>query len=112
MEDATLMLLNESQDVNRPASRIRYEEDVYGWALEQASLIQAGRFSELDVANLVDEVSDVARREVHELENRLSVLLQHLLQWDYQRKRRSASWARTIREQRRQVSRLLQDSPA
>ena len=110
MEHATFTLLNDAKDGTPAPSPIRYEEDLHGWALEQAALIKAGRFSELDVANLADEVSDVARREVHELESRLSVVVQHLLNWDFQQKRRSASWARSIREQRRQVSRLLQDS--
>ena len=108
MEEATFTLLRDPKDAT--PSPIRYEEDLYAWALQQAALIKAGRFSELDVVNLADEVSDVARREVHELESRLSVLLQHLLKWDYQQERRGSSWARSIREQRRQVDRLLQDS--
>ena len=110
MEHAMFTLLNDSKDETRAASPIRYEEDLHGWALEQAALIKAGRFTELDVVDLADEVSDVARREGHELESRLGLVLQHLLQWDVQQKRRSASWARSIREQHRQVSRLLQGS--
>lgn len=109
---ATFTLLNNQPESTRSRSRALYDDDLYAWALEQAALIEAGRFSELDVVNLADEVADVARREVHQLESRLSRVLQHLLKWDYQKERRAASWARSIREQRRRVSRLLKDSPS
>ena len=36
----------------------------------------------------------------------------HLLKWGYQLARRSPSWQRTIREQRRQLARLLTAHPS
>jgi len=36
----------------------------------------------------------------------------HLLKWGYQYERRSPSWQRTIREQRRQLTRLLITHPS
>ncbi|MEC4817035.1 MAG: DUF29 family protein [Scytonema sp. PMC 1069.18] len=40
------------------------------------------------------------------------MLFSHLLKWQYQPERRSKSWERTIREQRKRISLLLDDSPS
>ena len=42
----------------------------------------------------------------------MSVLLGHLLKWQYQPQRRSRSWLATIRIQRRDALRLLQENPS
>ena len=44
--------------------------------------------------------------------NRLIILLLHLLKWEYQPSHRSNSWLSTINEQRRQIIKLLSDSPS
>ena len=49
----------------------------------------------------------MGKRQSRELASRLVVLVMHLLKWGYQPTRRSPSWQRTIREQRRQLARLL-----
>ena len=40
------------------------------------------------------------------LESRIVILIHHLLKWKYQPERQCTSWVRTIREQRRQISKL------
>jgi len=50
--------------------------------------------------------------ERRELINRLAVLLAHLLKWHYQPSFRGRSWQLTIKEQRRQLQRLLNDNPS
>ena len=52
------------------------------------------------------------RSERRELTNRLAVLLAHLLKWQAQPGLRGNSWRLTIAEQRRQVTRILSDSPS
>jgi len=54
----------------------------------------------------------VGRRDRHELESRLTILVAHLLKWQVQPERRSTSWLATMREQRRQIARKLRDSPS
>ena len=44
-----------------PEPRIRYEDDAYSWALQQAALLREGRVAELDLPNLADEITDVAQ---------------------------------------------------
>lgn len=89
-----------------------YEADFYGWANEQAALLRAGRLSDADIANIAAEIESMGRGEKRELTNRLAVLLVHLLKWRFQPDRRGKSWRSTIREQRRQVGRVLADNPS
>ncbi|WNC44199.1 DUF29 domain-containing protein [Thermosynechococcus sp. GLH187] len=89
-----------------------YDTDFYAWTLEQAKLLKAGDFGHLDIAHLVEEIEALGRQERRELENRLGILIGHLLKWDYQPQKRSKSWRATIREQRRAVQRLIHQNPS
>jgi hypothetical protein len=88
-----------------------YETDFYGWTQEQAALLRAGRLTDLDIANLIEEVETMGRSEKRALESRMTVLLLHLLKWHYQPDRRSRSWQLTIRHQRLKYTKLLKDNP-
>ena len=70
-----------------------YEKDFYSWTQEQAELLKHGRFSDLDIANLIEEVESMGRSEKRELESRLTILLLHLLKWKYQDVRREKKLA-------------------
>jgi hypothetical protein len=52
-----------------------YERDAILWSQEQAHLLRAGRFSELDIEHLADEIDDVGRSEKRELASGMAVLL-------------------------------------
>ena len=110
MEHTDVALMEQDGERLVPHVRASYDGDVHAWAMQQAELIRLGRFHELDITNLADEVEDVARRERRELVSRLSLVYQHLLKWEHQPGRRTASWARTIREQRRQVDDWLDEN--
>ena len=90
---------------------ISYENDFYSWTQEQAELLKHGRFSELDIANLIEEVESMGRGEKRELESRLTILLLHLLKWKYQDVRRGRSWQLSIDEQRIQFEKTLNENP-
>jgi hypothetical protein len=89
-----------------------YETDFYAWTLEQSKLLQISDFKGLDIVNLVEEIESLGKQQRQELENRLVILLGHILKWDYQPERRSKSWKATIREQRRAIQRLMQANPS
>jgi len=89
-----------------------YETDFYAWTLEQSKLLKESDFKHLDIINLVEEVESLGKQQRQELENRLAILLGHLLKWDYQPEHRSKSWKATIREQRRAIQRLMQANPS
>jgi len=91
---------------------ISYDFDVIAWANEQAALIRAGQFDLLDIEHIADEIEDVGKSERHEFENRMAVLLAHLLKWEHQPERRSSSWERTIKDQRKMIARRLKKTPS
>ncbi len=91
---------------------ITYQHDILAWANEQAAFLRAGRFDLLDIDHLADEIEDVGKSEQRELVSRMAVLLAHLLKWQFQPERRSASWRATIREQRKAVKRRLERTPS
>ncbi len=88
-----------------------YQKDFYSWTCEQAELLKAGRFNELDVFNLVEEIETMGRSEKRELQSRLMVLLVHLLKWQYQPARRGRSWILTIKGQRINLEDVINDNP-
>ena len=90
----------------------QYERDFYAWLLEQAQLLRNGQLRQLDKDNIAEELEGLARTDKHKLESHTIRLLMHLLKWQFQTRRRSRSWLLTIREARRRVTRLLQDSPS
>ena len=89
-----------------------YETDFYAWIQEQATLLCSQQWSRIDLANLIEEIESLGRQQRQELRNRLSVLIGHLLKWEYQSQCRSRSGLATLRVQRRDTVRLLKDSPS
>lgn len=89
-----------------------YETDFYAWTQQQALLLQQQQWSQLDLPNLIEEIESLGKKQRAELGNRLSVLIGHLLKWEYQSERRSRSWLATIRVQRRESLKLLRDNPS
>jgi hypothetical protein len=89
-----------------------YEQDPHAWAAQTVDLLKAGRFHEVDVAHLIEELEAMARRDRQELVSRLKILLAHLLKWAYQPAHRSSSWRGSILEQRLRIRDLLDDCPS
>jgi hypothetical protein len=89
-----------------------YESDFYAWTQKQATLLRSHQWEQVDIENLVEEIETLGRQERRELVNRVGVLLGHLLKWQFQSEKQSNSWRATIREQRRKLTKLLQESPS
>jgi hypothetical protein len=89
-----------------------YELDFYAWTQEQAQLLKLQKWSQLDLPNLIEEIESLGKRERAELRNRLSILIGHLLKWQYQTLKRSRSWLNTIRIQRIDILELLKENPS
>lgn len=77
-----------------------YEEDIIAWANEQARLLRAGQFDQLDIEHVAEEIEAVGKSEQRDLASRMAIVLAHLLKWQFQPGRRGASWQRTIRARR------------
>lgn len=89
-----------------------YDTDYSLWVQQQHGLLKAGRFNELDLDNLIEEVEAMGKSEYDRLVSHLRVLLCHLLKWQYQPERRGRSWEVTIITQRNQAEMVLYDSPS
>lgn len=89
-----------------------YESDFYGWTELQAKALATRQVEALDWQNLREEIISLGKQEYRELVSRLTVLVGHLLKWEYQPDKRSRSWFLTIREQRRAIRRHLQGNPS
>ena len=91
-----------------------YDTDFYEWTQHQAAALAAGHVSELDLANLAEEIESLGKRDRRGLGSRLEVVVMHLLKWLYQPEMRETdhSWENTILEQRGSIARILRDSPS
>ena len=98
---------------------VLYEHDFSNWTARTADLLRQGRFAELDIEHLIEELDDMGKSQRHELVNRLRVLLAHLLKWQYQHRQlaerwaefEGKSWRNTIIEQRAALRYLLDKNP-
>ncbi|WP_250124209.1 DUF29 domain-containing protein [Chroococcidiopsis sp. CCMEE 29] len=89
-----------------------FDQDYYLWLKETAQILQQGRWSDLDIANLVEEIEDMGRSEKRAVERNLEVVLLHLLKHKYQPEKRSNSWLATLFEHRRRLNKYLKESPS
>ena len=89
-----------------------YEQDFFAWTNSQAALLRSGRLAQADIEHIAEEIEGMGKSELRELENRLAVLLLHLLKWQFQPQRRGRSWELTIREQRRKLRRHIDQNPS
>ncbi len=94
------------------SARTLYDRDFYAWAEEQAALLRAGKLAEADIAHIAEEIESMGRTEKRELISRLTVLLMHLLKWQFQPERRGRSWQSTIAIQRHALVDHLADNPS
>lgn len=89
-----------------------YETDFYAWTEEQVKLLKHREWSQIDLPNLIEEIESLGKQQRAELRNRLSILIGHLLKWEYQVSKRSRSWVNTIRVQRIDLLELLKENPS
>ncbi|MBS0312552.1 MAG: DUF29 domain-containing protein [Proteobacteria bacterium] len=89
-----------------------YELDGYGWAKAQARLLSERRFEAVDLANIIEEIESVGKRERSTVRSALRVLMMHILKWQHQPERRSRSWALSIASQRLAYQDAIGDNPS
>ena len=95
-----------------PPSEQLYEQDFWLWIQAMVEALKSGNLSQLDWVNLAEEMDSLGRSDRRELQSRLTVLLMHLLKWQFQPDMRSGSWRGTLAEQRIRILKLLKESPS
>jgi hypothetical protein len=96
----------------KPLADNLYERDFYAWTKVQARALTTREDRALDVVNLIDEVESLGRSQRAAIASRLEILIAHLLRFRVQPERASPSRRRTLREQRRQIARLIERNPS
>ena len=89
-----------------------YDQDFYSWILHNVALLRAGKFAEVDIEHVAEEIESMGKSDKRELISRFAILLAHLLKWKFQPERRGNSWKYTIEEQRFEIADLLEESPS
>jgi hypothetical protein len=89
-----------------------YDLDFPLWTDQTAKMLQEGRWQDLDLEHLIEEVEDLGNRHRDAIASQLTRLLMHLLKYQYQPENHSTSWQVSIREARKQIRRLQRKHPS
>jgi DNA-binding protein len=89
-----------------------HEKDVYGWAVHTAQLLRDKKMNEVDFDGIVEELEEMGISNKHAMISRLTLVISHLLKWQFQPNMRGHSWIYTIRAQRKKASYVLDDNPS
>lgn len=89
-----------------------YAQDFHRWLTANVEIIRWGKLNDIDAEHIAEELDAMSKRERREVISRLTILLVHLLKWEFQPTQRSRSWRNTLTVQRGELSDLLEDSPS
>ena len=78
-----------------------HEKDVYGWAVHTAQLLREKKMNEVDFDGIVEELEEMGISNKHALISRLTLVISHLLKWQFQPNMRGHRSTYTIRAQRK-----------
>ncbi|NCR32970.1 MAG: DUF29 domain-containing protein, partial [Microcystis aeruginosa L211-101] len=85
------------------------------WLESTINQLRQGDFQAVDWQNLLEELADLGKNNRRALESLLTRLLEHLLKltyWQSQRDYNQAAWKGEIRTFRKQIKKILRDSPS
>ena len=92
-----------------------YDTDYCLWLEQNIRFLQSRQFGALDLINLIEELSELGKRDRRKLKNLLRQLLQHLLKlryWQAEYENNQAHWRAEITNFRSQIRDELMDSPS
>ena len=89
-----------------------YEQDFCLWVDKGLVLLREGNLTDLDLANLLEEIEDMSNSQKQALESNLKIILMHLLKYKYQSDKRTSSWRYTIVEHRQKIRKAFKNSPS
>jgi len=58
-----------------------YEKDFYLWVMENLKLLKNREYDLADWENLLEEIEDMARRELKSLISLMAVIMEHIYKW-------------------------------
>jgi hypothetical protein len=72
-----------AKTVSRSPDALLYEDDFYLWIERQTNLLRKGRFRDLDLAHLIEEVEDLGTNLRSTVTSRTREIILHLLKLQY-----------------------------
>jgi Domain of unknown function DUF29 len=97
-----------AKTISPPADATLYEEDFYLWVQRQADLLRQGRFRDLDLPHLIEEVEGLGGSQRRDVFSRTQRILQHLLKLQFPTAvEPRAGWQQTIDDQRDELELVL-----
>lgn len=111
MADTKIRDMTEWTAMPGSTARADYHRDQFGWMLEQADLLRAGRLDDLDCQSLAELLTDMAGSDKRAFEGAMRVLLQHMLKVLVQPERITRSWLYSIAVQQVSARRLIETEP-
>ena len=67
----------------KPTTAQLYETDFYAWAKTQADLLRAGRYADLDLEHLIEEIDDLGEALRRSVRSRIRTIIEHLLKLEH-----------------------------
>jgi hypothetical protein len=67
----------------KPTTAQLYEQDFYAWAKIQAGLLRAGRYADLDLEHLIEEVDDLGESLRRSVRSRIRTIIEHFLKLEH-----------------------------
>jgi Domain of unknown function DUF29 len=67
----------------KATSQELYDADFYAWSRQQADLLRSGRFRELDLEHLIEEVDDLGGALKRSVRSRMGTIIEHLSKLEY-----------------------------
>ncbi len=92
-----------------------YDTDYQLWLDQIVAQLKAQDFSNLDLANLIEEIESLGKSDKRAISSYLMRLCEHLLKikyWQSERKTCFKGWRLEIRNFRLQIKSILKDSPS
>jgi hypothetical protein len=72
-----------AKTLSRSVDAILYEDDLYLWVERQADLLRKGRFNDLDLADLIEEIEDLGANLRNAVTSHTREIILHLLKLQY-----------------------------
>jgi hypothetical protein len=89
-----------------------YDTDFAEWTAHTAELLRQGKFDEVDLEHVVEEIEALGKRDFRGARSQLLRLLMHVIQQKIQPERDGVSWRGSIVNACQEIHDELRDSPS